>query len=199
MSVIATVLLPIMLISCATGPTVLDTQKVVEMRGSQKVVELPKGLKLKAALDKQLSSEQSRVGEQFTIHTVEPIYLGETILIPEGTRLYGEIKEIKPQTKFTKAKLILAFTKMDLRGRSYTIDGTMHKSMSDLAKKGGKEGGKTAAKEAAAAAIPILGPIFAVMKAKKAYDYVQSDKNIMLPVGTGVTIKLVQPVDIPHN
>ncbi len=197
----ALLLIPAMLVSCATGPPELSTDSVrIYDTARGKFVELPKGLKIDAALNEELSSTASREGQRFSIHTTEPVLVGDKVVIPNGTRIDGTIKKIKPpKMKILKAKIIMEFDKMYVHGRAYDIKGETHKSKADLAEKGGKAGGEYAAKETAKYFIPILGWVFLAMSAKKGYDYYQAEKEITLPKGTPLIVKLGTPVSVPYN
>jgi hypothetical protein len=61
-----------------------------------RMVELPKGTRIKASLHSPISSRNSRVGQEFSVSSIQPIYLGSTILIPAGTRIYHSVEDVAP-------------------------------------------------------------------------------------------------------
>ena len=197
----ALLLTPIVFVSCATGPPVLNPDTVsISDTPRGKYINVPKGLKIETALEDELSSARSRVGQQFSVHTTEPVLLGSRVLIPEGTRINGTIKEIKPpKGKFLKAKVTLDFNSIDIGGTSYEMSGKTTFSKRALAEKGGKAGGEYAAKEGAKYLIPVLGWVFLAMDVKKGYDYYQSDKEITMPRGTPLLVQLKKTLSLPYR
>ena len=187
------VIISVFLLSCAGGPPVISMEQV---RGNN--VVLPKGLKIETALDTVLSSARSRVGEKCSIHTTEPVMLGNKVLIPRGARIIGRVTKIKPPTAgLLKAKINLEFDRIEIRGRGYKFPAKTSMDMGDMAMKGGKAGGEYAAKETLKYFIPVMGTVFLAQDIKKGYDYVQEEKEITLGRGTPFIISLKKPVTIP--
>lgn len=201
----AVIILPVFIVSCAsimpgTAPN-LDRDDVrIIQTGQGKLLELPKGLRIDSVLETTLSSTRSRAGDKLVVRTTEPVLLDGKPIIPTGTLIYGKVAKITPpKYKLIKAKIDIAFDSIVLGGRTYPFTGETSLDKSAMAMKGAKEGGKYAAKEAAKRMVPGLGYVFLAMDAKKGYDYVTSDKEVVLERGTPFVIKLKERATIPFR
>jgi len=161
--IVALILIPLFLTSCASGPLGGAKINIVAAREGR-VAELPKGMQITTVLDDTLSSVRSRVGQKFSVSAAEGIFSGDTAVIPAGTKIYGSITKIKPPSMgLMKAKVEIRFESIRLNGRSYRFPGKTGLDINAYAKKGATQLGEAGAKKAIKYFIPVMGQIFMVM------------------------------------
>jgi hypothetical protein len=109
----------------------------------------PAGTQFAVALDQQLTTHGSDVGETFTATLSEPIYASDgSVLIPAGATVNGRVTESRASGRAGQdAVLRVTFTSISSAGHSYPIDATTVDVSSKLvtrdsnAKKAAKVGG----------------------------------------------------------
>jgi hypothetical protein len=62
----------------------------------------PQGSFVHARLEKGLSSATSRKGEEINAVLSQPLFDGERLLLPQGTRLKGTVVQVKPARRFSR-------------------------------------------------------------------------------------------------
>lgn len=67
---------------------------------------VPKGMPLRVALEKEISIK--RVGEPVEGRVVEPVYAFDQVVVPAGSRVFGQVKEIDGVSKRKRADAMLA-------------------------------------------------------------------------------------------
>lgn len=187
------------IVSCASVRTSLTSDQVQLLdTATGRFVEIPKGLKINSVLETALSSERSKAGDQFVVRTAQPVTLDGKPLIPSGTLIHGHIVSVKPsKANVTKAKLELCLDTISLGGKRYPFHEKAALDKSDMVKKLAAKGGEEAAKKAAAMAFPPLEAVFIADDVIKGVNYYESSKEIVLPLGTTLIVKVNSPVCIP--
>ncbi len=64
---------------------------------------LRQGTAVRFATDQALSSQKSKVGDRFELRTVDPVQVGELLVIPAGTRAVGEVTRAEKKGAFGKS------------------------------------------------------------------------------------------------
>jgi hypothetical protein len=82
-------------------------------------VTLASGTGAKIVLLGGVSASKSRPGDSFQARLVEPVRLGSTVVLPEGTLLGGKVVSSTPPRMLSRAgSLLLVFTDLTLPGRT---------------------------------------------------------------------------------
>lgn len=183
---------------------------VVLGRGrGRRTVTIPAGTALVAALERDVSTERNRVGDNVELRTVEPIRLGEGAEIPAGVRIRGTVTEAKGGGRIAGApQLGLSFTEIVVDGERRPISAQpFHVSgKSDAGKSAAQIGGGTVAGA-------ILGRIVggkggtvkgAVVGAAVGTGVAVATEggHIVLPAGQRLRVRLDGPVTVvyrPHE
>jgi hypothetical protein len=96
---------------------------------SARTLTIAEGTVLKAALQSNLASHESRTGDQFTLTVTEPILLDGRVAIPRGASVHGVVVGARPSGKIDgRGELTLDFRSVtDVNGRTHRIDArTFH-------------------------------------------------------------------------
>jgi hypothetical protein len=76
---------------------------------------LSAGTRAKVVLLGNLSASKSRTGDMFQARLVEPVYVGESVALPEGTLLEGKVERNQPPRWLSRAgSLLVTFTGLKL-------------------------------------------------------------------------------------
>ncbi|HSD33462.1 MAG TPA: hypothetical protein VLB49_16220 [Gemmatimonadales bacterium] len=96
---------------------------VVLGRGHEtRTATIPAGTALVAALEREVSTERSRVGDNIELRTVDPIRLGEGVEIPAGVLVRGTVTEAKGGGRIAGApQLGVRFTEIEVDGERRSI------------------------------------------------------------------------------
>ena len=91
-------------------------------------VEIPAGTVLVAALEHEVSTGRTTVGEEVTLRTVAPLQIDEETAIPEGIVLRGTVTEAKSGGRVAGApELGVRFTQLEIDGEQHDISaGAFH-------------------------------------------------------------------------
>jgi hypothetical protein len=85
---------------------------------------LPAGTPVIVALDAELSTQASLLGDSFSVTVVDDVLHGGVIVIPKGTRGRGEVTFVTKKGAFGKPGIIgIALREMELNGRQVLLDG----------------------------------------------------------------------------
>jgi hypothetical protein len=173
------------------------------LRGEKQIRVYPRASAAKRSsihsiLETPLSSAASRPGERFSVRTTEPVTLEGRALIPTGTRISGVVTSVTPpKAGLVKASIHLAFTGIEIGGTDYPFHTKASLDRSELIEKGAEFGGEEAAKGAIGMAVPPLEAVFLADDALKAARYYDENKNVTLPRGTKINVRVTAPVYIP--
>jgi hypothetical protein len=67
---------------------------------------LNSGLVLRVRMNQTITSETARVGDQFTTTVVDPVYAGGLEVIPAGSSIVGQVRNVKRASRQSKAGTI---------------------------------------------------------------------------------------------
>lgn len=83
---------------------------------------LPAGTTLVAALEEDVSKEDSRVGDEIELRTVGSIQLMNGAQVPEGSELTGQVLKVPGGASGTDSgEVRVRFTELEIAGEEYTI------------------------------------------------------------------------------
>ncbi len=172
-------------------------------RLESKPVTVPEGTVLTVRLNQAVGSKISNSGDPFSASIVEPVQVGDKVVIPKGAEASGIITDAVPLGRFKGgAKLALTLNSVTINGTKHDIKTT---GITESKKGKGKRtagfigggagagaligalagGGKGAAIGAAAGAgAGTAGAAFT------------GNKNITLPAESSLSFKLTQPLEV---
>lgn len=87
----------------------------------ERVATIPAGTTLVAALEQDVSKEDSRVGDEIELRTVGSIHLANGAEVPEGSELTGEVTKVYGGTSTGPSEVGMQFTDLEIAGKEYTI------------------------------------------------------------------------------
>lgn len=165
---------------------------------------VPAGTELDARLNTAIDSASSRVEDRVEATVTAAVMQGDTVVIPEGSTLRGEITAVEAAGKVKgRASLSVRFRTLTIAGHDepYGVELGMSRlapatKKEDAAKigipaaAGGIIGGILGGKKGAVTGVVIGGG------AGTAVVLTTAGKEIELPAGTVLTMKMDQPVDV---
>ena len=95
------------------------------------------GTEVRLHIISDMGTAASRNGDAFVAVVSEPVFVGNTLLIPAGTRVHGTIGTVEPARRFS---IFRGQAYMDLTFRSLEIDSRLipvHMSILDVVRPGG--------------------------------------------------------------
>jgi hypothetical protein len=95
------------------------------------------GTEVRLHIISDMGTAASRNGDTFVAVVSEPVFVGNTLLIPAGTRVHGTIGTVEPARRFS---IFRGQAYMDLTFRSLEIDSRLipvHMSIIDVVRPGG--------------------------------------------------------------
>jgi hypothetical protein len=85
-------------------------------------VTVPQGTVLKVRLDDTLSSNSSRGGDTFEATLADPVAVGKTVVIPQGSKVVGQVVDATPSGHLeTPAALAVTLTSVEVDGKGYGL------------------------------------------------------------------------------
>jgi len=163
---------------------------------SAQSITIPKGTEIIVVTSSTVSTDFHGGGNTFPTVLHEDIIINEEVIIPQGTHIYGRVKDSEHASVFGKSKLVVDLNAI------HTKKGTLAIVTDDLGYQGADETGETLKKTGTGAA---LGAIFskdhAAGAAKgaaigAALSLFTSGDDIKIPTGTILKFTLQKPVTI---
>ena len=144
----------------------------------------------------------TRQGEWFKSELVEPVMDGARTVIPKGSIVHGVVDEVKPvKMKIMKAKGEIVFDRIKTPdGRVIPIHAGIHNgfdAVGALNKAGGAVGKQVANQALESVTQGLIMPLLIAGKARKAIEFAQKDRNVVLPAGSILEIALKDPATVP--
>jgi predicted small lipoprotein YifL len=172
-------------------------------RLESKPVTVPEGTVLTVRLNQAVGSKISNSGDPFSASVVEPVQVGDKVVIPKGAEASGIITDAVPLGRFKGgAKLALTLSSVTINGTKHDIKTT---GVAESAKgKGKRTAGFIGGGAGAGALIGALAgggkgaAIGAVAGAGAgtAGAAFTGNKNITLPAESSLSFKLTQPLEV---
>jgi hypothetical protein len=174
---------------------------VMATRPAAVSVTIPADTRIVTSLDGSITTESARVGDAVGLTTIEPIELGDGLLVPKGQALKGEVTHAKGGGRIAGApELTVRITRLEVDGKEHTIATTPFRF------KGKNDAGESALEIAGGTvAGAVLGKVIgndalkgAVIGAAAgtAVAVVTKGDQIVLPAGTKLRVTLTGPVTI---
>lgn len=86
-------------------------------------VVVPEGTEIPVILTSTISSKVAKPGDEFEASVASDIMAGNELAIPKGTRASGTVVDAKKQGTFKgEADLAITLTRLEIKGKGYTID-----------------------------------------------------------------------------
>jgi hypothetical protein len=166
-------------------------------------IVVPRGTPIEVALDQSVSSKTSREGESFSATVVDPVIVDGQTVIPRGARARGTVTSVKAAGRFKGAsELGLALRHIEINGQRYEIAA----STPELSKKGkGKRTGALVGGGAGGGALigglagggkgALIGGLIGAGAGTGGAAFT-GNRDVELPAETGLTFRLVKPLEI---
>ena len=112
-------------LAAVSSPALTQTAAPVTAAGNPaSAAGLPANTEVIVRLNEALTSEDKRLGDNFSLTVSQDVKANGSVVIPHGTRAVGQIVYRKGKGGFGKSgKLELAFRYVDLDGRRIPLDG----------------------------------------------------------------------------
>jgi hypothetical protein len=170
--------------------------------GYSSAITVPAGTEIELSLDRAVSSQSARTGQQISTHLNAPVIVDGRTALPTGTQILGSVLESQKAGRFGRARLRLGFDHAVLTdGTSVAISGSVQRlGKGGAGKQAGIIAGSAVGGALAASALgskPILGAVVGggvaagVIAAKPG-------KPVVLSAGTVLILALDDSVEIPR-
>ena len=87
----------------------------------ERAATIPAGTTLVAALEEDVSKEDSRVGDEIELRTIGSIQLANGAEVPEGSELTGQVMKVYGGKRTGPSEVGMQFTDLEIAGKEYTI------------------------------------------------------------------------------
>jgi len=164
-------------------------------------IELPAGTRMSVRLEESLDSRRTVSGEEFAAVLVKPVYWGRHTVIPKASMVHGVVVEVKqPVMRVTGASITIVFDRVETPdGRVIPIAAGVPGDfdLGETLGKGAAFAGKHVVKQVINTAVGgWLTPLYIADYARRGVQFVQKDKNVVIPAGTVLVIYLQRPVRV---
>jgi hypothetical protein len=162
--------------------------------------EVPAGTHLDVRLERDLSSGTAQVEDRFTATTVVDLYQGSDVLIPAGSTFRGVVSSVNKATRTDrKGSLTVAFDQVTIHGKPYPIHATVEQAIESEGMRG--EVGKIGAGAGVGAILGGIlggakGAVLGILIGGGGTIAATEGKDVTLPAGTVLRVKLDQPLQI---
>lgn len=161
---------------------------------------IPAGQEIDVRLQTELTSDTAQVEDRFEATTVVDLYEGDRVLIPAGSVMRGIVTSVNRASRTDrKGSLTVAFNQITVRGRSYSMRG----SVSDAIESEGIRGevGRIGAGSAVGAIIGGIiggakGALLGVLIGGGGTMVATEGKDVHVPPGTILRVRMDTPPDI---
>jgi hypothetical protein len=166
-------------------------------------IVVPEGTRIEVVLDQSLSSKTSSVGQSFSATVVDPIVVDGQEVISKGAHARGVVTSAKAAGRFKGAsELGLALRSIEVNGQRYEIRA----ATPELSKKGkGKRTGALVGGGAGGGALigglagggkgALIGGLVGAGAGAGGAAFT-GNRDVQLPAETGLTFRLVKPLEI---
>lgn len=183
---------------------VLSSCVSVRAEGTGRTAELKAGTPIEIALTDTIDSRQAKAGDRFGAEITAPVMYGRYAVIPAGSKIYGVVDEASsPVKKLSQpAGVRLVFDRIETPdGRVIPVNARIHKDI-DAAKAINKAGGAVGEHLAerqigGGGAGGVLLPLKIAKAARKAEEFKNKEKDVVIPSGTPLTLALKDTTPVP--
>lgn len=162
--------------------------------------EIPAGTELDVRLDSALSSGTAQVEDRVTATTVADLYNGERLMIPAGSAVRGVVTSVDKAGRVERTgRLALSFDRVTVKGRAYSIHGTVTEALES----GGyrQDAGKIGTGAGVGAVIGgilggLRGALAGILIGGGGVVAATEGQDVNLPAGTVLRIRLESPLTL---
>ena len=87
------------------------------------IVKVPEGTSLEIRMEQAVTTAQNRPGDHFEASLAAPVTVDGRVVIPEGTKLEGIVRDAKPSGRLKgRAVLTLALSSLHIRGKKLQLE-----------------------------------------------------------------------------
>ena len=178
-------------------------QSAPEAAAAPQPVVLKAGKKIVVTADESVSSKTSSSGEHFDASIAEPVVVGESVVIPKGSKVTGTVIDAKSAGKFKgNAAITVALSSVTVHGEEYRLKTT------EVTEAGKGRGKRTAVGAGGGAAVgAIIGALAGGGKgaaigagagagAGTAGAAFTGDKDVTISPETRLTFALREPLEV---
>ena len=164
-------------------------------------VEVPSGTEMDVRLTNNLNSGTAQVEDRFEGTTLVDLNINGRTVIPAGALMRGVVTAVEPATRTNRtAKMTVSFDQVTINGRAYPIRGTVTQAIQGEGIKG--ETGRIATGAGAGAILGgilggVKGAVLGAVIGGGGITAATEGKEIDLPQGTVLRVRLDSPVSIP--
>ena len=164
-------------------------------------VEVPSGTEMDVRLTNALNSGTVKVEDRFEGTTLVDVNINGRVVIPAGSVMRGVVSSVEPATRTNRtAKMTVSFDQVTVNGRMYPIRGTVTQAIQGEGIKG--ETGRIATGAGAGAILGgilggVKGAVLGAVIGGGGITAATEGKEIDLPQGTVLRVRLDSPVQIP--
>ncbi len=164
-------------------------------------VEVPSGTEMDVRLTNNLNSGTAQVEDRFEGTTLVDLTVNGRTVIPAGALMRGVVTAVEPATRTNRtAKMTVSFDQVTVNGRAYPIRGTVTQAIQGEGIKG--ETGRIATGAGAGAILGgilggVKGAVLGAVIGGGGITAATEGKEIDLPQGTVLRVRLDSPVSIP--
>ncbi len=167
-------------------------------------ITFPQGTALRVRLAQTVDTERNRSGDRFQATLDVPLLSGDRVIVPQGTRFYGQVVDSRPSGRFKgRAVLALRLDSFELNGQTYAIRSAAPTRVSkghlkhDVAWIGGGTAGGAGIGALAGGPMGALIGAGAGAGAGLTGGLITGKKHVRLPVETRLTFTLKSDMRVP--
>jgi hypothetical protein len=164
-------------------------------------VDVPSGTEMDVRLTNALNSGTAKVEDRFEGTTLVDLNISGRTVIPAGSVMRGVVSSVEPATRTNRtARMTVSFDQVTVNGRAYPIRGTVTQAIQGEGIKG--ETGRIATGAGAGAILGgilggVKGAVLGAVIGGGGITAATEGKEIDLPQGTVLRVRLDSPVSIP--
>ena len=96
-------------------------KRAAAVKPAERGVTLDEGTPINIAVSAQITSETAKEGDTWSGDVKEPVIVGNTVVIPAGSRVEGTIGGVKAAERGSRAYLLLSVRSVTVNGQSYDV------------------------------------------------------------------------------
>lgn len=171
-----------------------------EQVSSSRPGQVPAGQELDVRLHTTLDSDTAQVEDRFEATTVVDLMQGDRVLVPAGATVHGIVRDVHRASRTARTgQLTLSFDGIEIDGRAYAIRANAVDTIKSEGIRG--EVGRIAAGAGVGAIVGgiiggMKGAITGILIGAGGTIAATEGKDVELPAGTIVRIRLDEPVSV---